>query len=76
MKLNVLSGLTVIKEGTGVPGSRFAVRALNSLQKSIDFTPFAPSAGPTGGEGEALPAGTMSRIIELAAAAAFLDMVV
>ena len=32
----------------------------NSLQKSIAFTPRAPKAGPTGGEGVALPAGTKS----------------
>src|SRR3989339_510128 len=31
------------------------VRALNCLQKSIMFTPFEPSAGPTGGEGLAAP---------------------
>jgi hypothetical protein len=30
----------------------------NSLQKSIAFTPRAPSAGPTGGDGVAFPAGT------------------
>lgn len=30
------------------------------LQKSIDFTPFEPRAGPTGGEGDACPAPTMS----------------
>src|SRR5262249_19453873 len=36
------------------------VRALNSLQNSMMFTPCWPSAGPTGGEGFALPAGTCS----------------
>jgi hypothetical protein len=30
----------------------------NSLQKSMAFTPLAPSAGPTGGDGVAFPAGT------------------
>ena len=30
----------------------------NSLQKSIALTPRAPSAGPTGGDGVAFPAGT------------------
>jgi hypothetical protein len=30
----------------------------NSLQKSIALTPLAPKAGPTGGDGVALPAGT------------------
>jgi hypothetical protein len=34
---------------------------LNSLQKSMDFTPLAPSAGPTGGDGAAFPAPTTSR---------------
>ena len=34
-----------------------AVRALNSLQNSMMFTPCCPSAGPTGGDGFALPAG-------------------
>lgn len=33
---------------------------LNSLQKSIDLTPRAPSAGPIGGLAVALPAGTTS----------------
>lgn len=31
-----------------------------TLQKSIDFTPLLPSAGPTGGLGLACPAPTMS----------------
>jgi hypothetical protein len=31
-----------------------------SLQKSMALTPRAPSAGPTGGEGVALPAGMTS----------------
>ena len=31
------------------------VRALNCLQNSIIFTPLAPKAGPTGGEGFAAP---------------------
>jgi len=46
--------------GIGVPMAMCAVLALNSLQKSIDLTPFAPRAGPTGGVGAALPAGTIS----------------
>lgn len=61
MKLNVRSGWMVISVGMGTPGSICAVRALNSLQKSIDFTPRAPSAGPTGGVGAALPAETKMR---------------
>lgn len=35
----------------------------HTLQKSIDFTPLEPRAGPTGGEGEAWPAPTMSLTI-------------
>src|SRR5690606_22293280 len=31
------------------------VRALNCLQKSMIFTPLAPNAGPTGGDGFAAP---------------------
>lgn len=34
-----------------------------TLQKSIDLTPLLPRAGPTGGEGEAWPAPTMSLTI-------------
>jgi hypothetical protein len=40
--------------------SSFAVRALNALQKSMMFTPWGPSAVPTGGAGVALPAGIWS----------------
>src|SRR5215831_17272197 len=36
------------------------VRALNALQNSMMFTPCWPSAGPTGGEGFACPAGHWS----------------
>jgi len=35
----------------------------HTLQKSMDFTPLEPRAGPTGGEGEAWPAPTMSLTI-------------
>ena len=34
-----------------------------TLQKSIDLTPLLPSAGPTGGDGDACPAPTMSLTI-------------
>jgi hypothetical protein len=50
----------VMTVGTGTPGVICVVLALNSLQKSIDLTPFAPNAGPIGGEGVALAAGTSS----------------
>jgi hypothetical protein len=53
----------VIRVGTGTPGSMCVVLALNSLQKSMDFTPRAPRAGPTGGVGAALPAGISKRYI-------------
>jgi hypothetical protein len=34
-----------------------------TLQKSIDFTPLLPNAGPTGGLGDACPAPTISLTI-------------
>jgi len=46
-----------------------------TLQKSIDLTPLEPKAGPTGGEGEACPAPTMSLTTRFVVAAAFLDMI-
>ena len=61
MKEKVRSGCTVIRVGIGTPGSICDVLALNSLQKSIDFTPRAPRAGPTGGVGAAFPAGMSKR---------------
>lgn len=33
------------------------------MQKSMDFTPLLPNAGPTGGDGEAWPAPTISLTI-------------
>lgn len=94
MKWKVRSGRMVMRQGIGVDGWYWEVRALNSwdivvlgwlvsgrwtddgaeelkevqagvvtLQKSMDFTPLLPSAGPTGGEGEAWPAPTMSLTI-------------
>src|SRR5205807_4054412 len=42
------------------PGSIFCVCALNALQNSMMFSPRWPSAGPIGGLGLALPAGTCS----------------
>src|ERR1700735_1518791 len=56
MKWKLRSGSTVMRVGVGTPVSMCAVLALNSLQKSIDLTPRAPSAGPTGGVGAAFPA--------------------
>src|SRR6266540_3415725 len=44
--------------GIGNPGSIFCVCALNALQNSMMFRPRWPSAGPIGGLGFALPAGT------------------
>ena len=55
-KLKVRSSKIEISTGTIVP--RWAsVRALYSLQKSMIATPCGPSAVPTGGAGEAWPAG-------------------
>lgn len=45
----------------------------NTLQKSIDFTPLLPSAGPTGGLGLAWPAPTIS-LTTWSTAARVLDM--
>src|SRR5216684_193236 len=39
------------------------VTALNSLQKPMMLTPCWPSAGPTGGDGFAFPAGICSLIV-------------
>jgi len=60
-KVKDRSGWMVITVGIGIPGEMCAVRALNSLQKSIDLTPRAPRAGPTGGVGAALPAAMRRR---------------
>src|SRR5882762_7789557 len=46
-----------------MPGSRFWVCALKVLQNSMMLRPRCPSAGPIGGDGLALPAGTCSLII-------------
>src|SRR6476660_9538570 len=46
--------------GIGTPFSIFWVCALNALQNSMMFRPRWPSAGPMGGAGFALPAGTCS----------------
>lgn len=57
MKEKVLSVYTVMTTGMIMPAS-FWVRSLNSLQKPGMFTPCWPSAGPIGGAGVALAAGT------------------
>src|SRR2546426_12597962 len=48
--------------GIGMPFSWSWVLALNDLQNSMMFRPRWPSAGPMGGDGLALPAGTCSLI--------------
>src|SRR5689334_13744939 len=48
--------------GSIKPGSTFWVWALNALQNSMMLRPRWPSAGPMGGDGFALPAGTWSLI--------------
>ena len=60
MKVKVRSPNAVITTGTGMPGSICAVTALNSFTKAMMLRPRWPSAGPTGGEGFALPAGICS----------------
>src|SRR4030081_1216738 len=51
----------VISTGTIRPSLACGwVAALNSLQKPMMLTPCWPSAGPTGGEGFAFPAGSWS----------------
>lgn len=49
------------ERGGGEGGGR--EEGLLTLQKSILLTPLEPSAGPTGGEGDAWPAPTMSLTI-------------
>ena len=56
MNVNDLSAYTVISTGRIMPDWSL-VLALNSLQKPMILTPWAPSAGPTGGAGLAAPAG-------------------
>ena len=58
MKVKLLSSKAVITTGIGRPGSIFCVAALNALQNSMMLRPRWPSAGPMGGLGLALPAGT------------------
>src|SRR5207253_2850252 len=54
----------VISTGTIRPSLACAwVAALNSLQNAMMLTPCWPSAGPTGGEGFAFPAGSCSLTI-------------
>ena len=54
----MVRGVVNLPKGSGKPGSTFCVCALNALQNSMMFRPRCPSAGPIGGEGFALPAGT------------------
>src|SRR5690349_6955773 len=58
-KVNERSSKTVISTGIVVPMS-FAVWALNALTNSMMLMPCWPSAGPTGGAGEAWPPGACS----------------
>jgi len=55
-KVKLLSAYTVTITGTLNPILSF-VFSLKALQNSIIFTPRCPSAGPTGGDGFAAPAG-------------------
>src|SRR4029453_4933151 len=60
MKVKLLSAEAGMTTGSGRPGSTPWVWALNALQNSMMFRPRWPSAGPIGGDGLALPAGTCS----------------
>src|SRR6516164_6235097 len=53
----------VTSTGKIMPSGSFWVLALNCLQKSMMFTPWGPSAVPTGGAGVALPAGNCSLMV-------------
>src|SRR5439155_17987753 len=61
-KENERAAKTVITVGIGAPRSSSCVAALNALQNSMMLTPRWPKAGPIGGAGLALPAGTCSLI--------------
>src|SRR6184192_365665 len=64
----------VIKTGTIRPSLACAwVAALNSLQNPMMLTPCWPSAGPTGGDGFAFPAGSCSFTIPVTFFAIFLS---
>src|SRR2546423_4129153 len=60
--VNERSSKTVISTGIVVPMS-FAVCALNALTNSMMLMPCWPSAGPTGGAGEACPPGAWSLMV-------------
>ena len=62
MKVNAAVRVDRDHHRDGMPCSMFCVRALNALQNSMMFTPCWPSAGPTGGDGFACPAGICSLI--------------
>jgi hypothetical protein len=59
-KVKVRSANAVMTTGTGIPGSMPWVAALNSFTNCMMLRPRWPSAGPIGGDGLALPAGTCS----------------
>src|SRR5690348_12255191 len=62
-KVKVRSVYTVTRTGKIMPSGSFEVFALNCLQKSMMFSPWGPSAVPTGGAGVALPAGNCSLMV-------------
>src|SRR5574338_1133153 len=59
MNVKLRSAYAVMRTGM-IRSPICAVRALNSLQNAMMLRPCWPSAGPTGGEGLALPAGHWS----------------
>src|SRR5689334_21567306 len=62
MNVKERSSKTVISTGIVVPMS-FAVWALNALTNSMMLMPCWPSAGPTGGAGEACPPGACNLMV-------------
>src|SRR3954452_2492927 len=64
MKVNVRSAKIVTTSGMTIPDGLW-VLALNCFTNSMMFTPWGPSAVPTGGAGVAAPAGHCSLTIAL-----------
>jgi hypothetical protein len=58
--VELLYNFSAVRPQKNNPGK---VGSPHTLQKSMLFTPLLPSAGPTGGEGDACPAPTISLTI-------------
>ena len=57
------AGIELLEESRCQRLPNMRISGQYTLQKSMDLTPLLPNAGPTGGEGEAWPAPTMSLTI-------------